>query len=341
MTATKMTATEMTATDCVQTVPPIQRIDFRPHPVLRGGHLQTFAGFYLPCRPIPYDAEPILVDVSDGDQVAIHDDRPLGWSDCDPSALIIHGLAGCHESRYVAQLAHRLVACNIRTFRMDMRGTGLSRGRAKLPGHAGRTEDVAAALECIATRCPDSSVTMVGFSMGGNVALGTLADAATQPIGNLTRGIAVAPPVDLSRCCNELRTGTKSFYDRYLIQYLVSRWQETGGQLMGPRPRSIYQFDDQITAPLSGFLDAEDYYERSSSGPRLKEITLPTRILAAEDDPVVSCSAIERTERSPSVELFVTESGGHLGYVSSRKDVDNRRWMDRLLEEWVCDPTWT
>ena len=313
----------------------MQQLSFPGHRFFRGGHLQTLAGLYLPAPVVPYQAELILVDVPGGDKIALHDDCPTGWRSSDQAALLLHGLAGCHGSGYMSRIAHRLNQQGVRTFRMDMRGTGAATGLARLPGHAGRTEDAAAAIEVIANHCPESPLTMIGFSMGGNITLSVLADASNAPIGNLQRGIAVCPPVDLSKCCRELRQGTSRLYDRYLIHFLVQRWRATGGEIPGKKPTSIYQFDDEITAPLSGFSDAEDYYAHASSGPRLKEITLPTRILAAEDDPVVAFAASKAAVLSPSVELFHTKTGGHLGYVTHRGVVPGGRWMDWLVTEWV------
>ena len=246
------------------------------------------------------------------------------------------------------RLAERLVCAGVRVFRMDMRGTGAATGKAKLPGHAGRTEDAAEAIRRIAELCPESPLTVVGFSMGGNIALGTLANASGSPIGNLARGIAVSPPVDLSRCCHELRQGLRNFYDKYLVRHLIQRWQDTGGTLPHSRPRSIYEFDDKVTAPLSGYRDAEDYYANASSGPRLTDINLPTRIIAAKDDPVVAYGAIRDAKRSDAVELYVSNSGGHLGFFGGeakrdastsnpREAEDRYRWMDWRIASWILD----
>jgi len=314
-------------------------LEFRPHFLCRGGHLQTLAGFYWPNRVPAYEAKQMLVECGDGDHIALHDDCPATWSDSDLVVLLLHGLAGCHRSEYMVRLAKRLTATGIRVFRMDMRGTGAATGKAKLPGHAGRTEDATAAILRIEEICPQAPLTLVGFSMGGNIALGTLANASAEPIGNLQGGIAVSPPVDLSRCCRELRSGLGNFYDKYLVRHLLLRWKATGGSLYDSNPKSIYEFDDNVTAPSSGYRDAEDYYANCSSGPRLKDISLPTRILAAKDDPVVAFSAIQSATRSSSVELFVTESGGHLGFFGNNREgtVKDRRWMDWQLATWITD----
>ncbi len=312
-------------------------LDFLPHPFVRGGHAQTLAGIYWPTRTPAYGATPVPIQLGDGDQIVLHDDHPPAWMKSEPVVLLMHGLAGCHGSGYMTRIAAKLCQRGVRTYRMDMRGVGAAAGLARLPPHAGRTEDAAAAILRIAELCPDSPLTMVGFSMGGNVALGSLANASERQIGNLVRGIAIAPPVDLSTCCRQLRRGARRLYDQHLSKLLVTHWRRTGGPMNGAAPKSIYQFDEQITAPLSGYRDAEDYYAHASSGPRLQEISLPTRILAARDDPIVSFSTIEQCSRSPYVSLFVTASGGHLGYITNRATVGDRRWLDQQIVDWVCN----
>lgn len=308
---------------------------FQPHPLFRGGHLQTLAGFYSRWTPPPHRARCELLEVSDSDRIAIHDDCPDAWTASDRVVLLVHGLAGCHGSGYMVRLASRLVSNGIRCFRLDMRGTGAAAGRARKPGHAGRTDDLAIAIRYVADECPQAPLTLVGFSMGGNIALGTTVEASHTPIGNLTHCIAISPPVDLSRCCHELRRGTSRFYDQYLVRWMLKLWRQNGGEVPERTPTSIYDFDDRITAPLSGYRDAEDYYAHCSSGPRLREISLPTTILTARDDPMVSYGAIAAADRSESVTLIATDSGGHLGYMSSKRHVDDGRWMDWQLTQWI------
>ncbi len=97
----------------------------------------------------------------------LHDDCPDEWQPRDRVALMIHGLAGCHESGYMQRIAHKLSTRGVRVFRMDLRGCGAGQELASLPYHSGRSEDAVAALEEIAEIAPDSPVTLVGFSLGG------------------------------------------------------------------------------------------------------------------------------------------------------------------------------
>jgi predicted alpha/beta-fold hydrolase len=307
--------------------------------LLSSGHAQTLAGLYLPSHAPPETAEQHWIELADGDHIVLHDDCPAGWSESDRVALLLHGLAGCHASGYMRRVAIKLGARGVRSFRMDMRGLGAALGKARQPAHAGRIEDALAALERITALCPRSSLTLVGFSMGGNIALGALA-SARHSVGILKRGIAVSPPADLAACCRALREGVSRLYDRYLAQFLVRTWTAMGRELNGAVPRSIYEFDQQITAPISGFRNAEDYYEQASCGPRIREIELPTIVLAARDDPMVPVETITQFALSPSVTLYLTHGGGHLGYITSRRHVADGRWLDQQVVHWVCQDQW-
>jgi predicted alpha/beta-fold hydrolase len=103
-----------------------------------------------------------------------------------------------------------------------------------------------------------------------------------------------------------------------------------------PLPDRLLQFDDQFTALACGYCGAKEYYERCSSAPLLKNIEIPTRILVAEDDPVVPIEMFEQWSMSNSVEVIRTTSGGHLGYIDRKID-RHSRWLDRCLASWVSD----
>ena len=164
---------------------------FRPHPLLRGGHFQTLAGFYLTGRPLAYKAQQHRVALADGDQLVLHDDQPADWQPGDRAALLIHGLAGCHQSSYMPRVAAALEERGIRVFRLDLRGCGAGVGLARMPYHGGRSEDAAAALETLTRLCPDSPVALVGFSMGGNIALKLLGELGDGRCGHLDCAVAV------------------------------------------------------------------------------------------------------------------------------------------------------
>src|SRR5262249_20357221 len=116
-----------------EAVPP-----FEPHPLIRGGHLQTIAGRYLPGRRIRLASTDHEIEAGDGDRLSVLESVPPGWNAGDPAALLIHGLAGCARSPYVARVAVRLAGLGARVVRMNLRGAGSGFGLARGFYHSGR-----------------------------------------------------------------------------------------------------------------------------------------------------------------------------------------------------------
>lgn len=310
--------------------------DFVPHPWLRSGNLQTILGSWGSVPP--ERAVRHVVRVSDGDQVVLHDDRPATWRTGERTALLVHGLCGSHRSGYVVRIAARLNACGIRTFRMDMRGCGAGRALASYPYHSGRSDDLAKSLEDIAARCPGSPSVLLAFSLGANAALKLAGECGDRPPGRLTRVIAVCPPIDLAASVRSLERYPARIYDRFFTGELLSQVHasptlgEKAARIFAHhRPTRLVEFDDAFTAPLSGFGTAATYYRRCSAAPLLRHIHVPTTILAAADDPIVPIAPLRAAQHSHAVEVLVTSSGGHLGFIKA----DRGRWMDDLIVQLV------
>jgi predicted alpha/beta-fold hydrolase len=319
---------------------------FEPHPLVRGGHLQTILGAYLPWRRVAYRAAQVRVPLADGDQIVLHDDMPNDWQPGGPAALLLHGLGGCYLSSYMQRCMAKLTSRGCRVFRMDLRGSGAGFPLARHPIHAGRSEDAEAALHAVTELCPGSPVHVVGFSMGANIVLKMAGEfgAATPPA--LASVMAVAPPIDLVECSQNMHRGTNRLYDRRFVRNLLAhvarRQRHVPDALtrpLKPRPRLLVEFDERFTAPLSGFADVNDYYQRASSGPLLRHIAVPTLIVAAATDPIIPVAPYERACYSPTTQLVITPCGGHLGFFG-RPGVDpDRRWLDWRVVDWIAAQT--
>lgn len=317
---------------------------FIPHPLLTGGHLQTLAGFLWPqSRGLrPESAVQHRVPLDDGDQLVLHDGCPGSWRPGDRTALLIHGLAGCHSSPYMRRIAHKLCERGVRTFRLDLRGCGAGAGLARLPYHSGRSADAAAAVEKIGALCPGSPTALVGFSLGGNITLKLLGESAGKLPAHLDRAVAVCPPVNLRACVDSLRFGLARWYDRHFVRLLMHdlacrrRLLPDAPALdRGVRPRGIREFDDAFTAPVSGFETAANYYKQCSAAQFVAQIEVPTLILAAADDPLIPAAIFADLAPTASVQICLTASGGHLGYIGRRNGDPDRHWMDWRIVEWV------
>lgn len=315
---------------------------FRPHPLIPGGHAQTVAGLYDRVKRFPYRAKRHQVVLEDGDALVLHEDSPSRSDPENRIVLLVPGLGGSFRSPFIARIAAKLNVCGFRTFRMDLRGCGAGYRLARLPGHAGRSEDTAAAVRKIAGLYPRSPVTAVGFSMGANMVLKMLGKTGCDPLGHLDSAVGVAPPVDLLTCSERMLRLPYRLYGDAFVSSLMrevkrrSRFVEEIRKIpITPLPKTVMEFDDRFTAPLSGFIDVHDYYEQSSSGPLLAKIELPTLVLAARDDPVIPVSIFQGADFSSSTEVLITDHGGHVGYLGVAGVDADRRWMDWRIVDWI------
>jgi uncharacterized protein len=321
-------------------------LPFEPHPLLFGGHAQTLAGAYLPGRIYRYRAWQHRVTLDDGDQLVLHDDCPAAWRDGDPTVMLIHGLGGTYRSGYMQRLAGRFRDHGVRAFRLDLRGAGAGEWLARLPYHGGRSDDAAAALQFIARICPASPTTLVGFSLGGNIALKLLGEVGTGACGNLVAGIAVSPPVELVTCCHRMLERDNRMYDRRFVEVLLRQHRrrlrlvpDTPPMPFKVKPKTLLELDDCFTGPINGFGDAATYYRECSSARFVPGIRKPTLILTAADDPIIPAEMFNRLHLPQSVELHIAPGGGHLGFISRRGRDPDRRWLDWRVVEWVLRAT--
>jgi predicted alpha/beta-fold hydrolase len=308
---------------------------FRPLGWLRGGHAQTLAGFWMPGRREPYEAQKHRVQLDDGDCVILHDDFPEDWQPAGPVALLLPGLCGSYKSAYMVRIAAKLKRSGVRVFRMDQRGCGAGRGLCRRPYHAGLTGDVTECLNAIDILCPGSPVSLVGFSMGGNLALMLAGENRPENVHSV---LAFSPPIKLSAAAAAFERPCNCFYNRYFVKWMSG---VTADLLPGyPRPDfpflTVNELNEFFLTRVWQFGSLERYYNRASAIRFLPSIQVPTLIVTAADDPIVPVQSFSRARFSRITKLVVTERGGHLGFIGKTNPHDpDRRWMDWRVVDWV------
>lgn len=318
---------------------------FVPARGLASPNLQTVtASLFTGGQPLPNTTERHL-RLDDGDLLVVHDDAPKAWERGDHVALLLHGLGGSHRSGYMLRIAGKLNQLGVRTFRLDHRGCGAGNNLARRPYHAGRIDDIAAAVALIDRLAPGSPISIAGFSISGNMLLRYLGEFADNLPFSLFRAVAVCPPVDLHHCASKLaQSASGQRYDWYFTRKLISQiaespqWDDALPIARARRPpRRLYDFDELYTAPASGFASADEYYSTASAAPVIPRIRVHTTILAAIDDPVVCSDPLTRLKLPANVRLCLTQHGGHLGFIG-RPGIDpDRRWMDWRVIEWLLE----
>jgi len=254
--------------------------------------------------------------------------------------VILHGLEGSSSSHYVRALAHNLEAAGICSVVMHQRGCGGEPNRLARFYHAGETDDLRFVLERCRRRRPGGRLYAIGFSLGGNMLLKWLGESGDAL---LDAAAAVSVPFRLDYGARRLEKGVSRLYQAYLVRGMkrsVARKRRRMTHPVDPRElaacRTFEQIDTTLTAPLHGFRDAWDYYERSSCRQFLAGIETPTLVVHALDDPFMTpAAAPEAAELGPGITLELSEHGGHCGFVAGAVPLRPQYWLDRRLPAYI------
>jgi len=241
-----------------------------------------------------------------------------------PALVLVHGLEGNAQTPAMQGLARRALDAGMHAVRMNMRNCGGTDALSTSLYHSGLSGDVDVLVRALLRDCGVKRVGVVGYSMGGNMVLKLAGEWGARPPAGVLGVAAVCPAVDLGLCADLLHLPRNRAYEMYFLAGLVRRYwrkQQQHPDLYGtqlpPWPESLRQWDDQVTAPHSGFSGVDDYYARASARPVLENITVPTLVLHAQDDPFVQLSGTTHAALNgqPHITLVEPPHGGHCGFL--------------------------
>ena len=312
---------------------------FRPAFWLPGAHLQTIVPTLLPGPSLTPAAEARLVEVDPGSQIQVLISRPTRAP--RGTLILVHGLGGNAESGYMRRTASMALQKGWITLRVNLRNCGGTEALARTLYNAGQSGDAGRVLEAIDAWGLPRPYALVGFSLGGNLALryaGLAGDGcrADEIIG-------VNPPVDLEACVRCLEESRNAFYHHFFTWKLLRMLRRIRRHraTIGPPPRlgairTLRRFDTLYTAPDGGFSSAEDYYLRASAGPHLGKITVPALILSSLNDPLIPPRMFSVHGRGGAMLRFMhPPKGGHVGYWQSGSP---RFWAGEAILDYLERP---
>ena len=317
---------------------------FEPRRGLTNGHLQTIVGNYLPrpVYPCVSVAETVEVDAADGSRVLCHCDwQPDAVRADRLTVLLVHGLEGSSESRYIKGIAARAWTAGCNVIRMNMRNCGNTDELTPTLYHSGLSGDVGAVILHYAEQFGLERVALVGYSMGGNLVLklaGEWGDRAP-----LCAVAAVCPAIDLAAGSDALHEPVNRIYEWRFLRGLLRRFRRKAALYpqiydveIGSGVRSLRQFDDKIVARYCGFRDADDYYYRAAGARVVDRIAVPTLIIRAFDDPFVRLTTETRAAllANEKILLVETEHGGHCAYLS-RDSGNDIHWAEATVMRYL------
>ena len=141
--------------------------------------------------------------------------------------------------------------------------------------------------------------------------------------------VAISVPYDLARGSRHIARGFSRVYEAHFLRSLRRKVHAKLDAYPDLVPaerlasvRTLYDFDDVVTAPVHGFRDAADYYAQSSALRWIAGVRVPTLLLSAVDDPFLPAAVLDEVRavaaRNPSLHVEFVARGGHVGFVSGR-----------------------
>ncbi|MFT3734047.1 MAG: hydrolase [Rhodocyclaceae bacterium] len=238
-----------------------------------------------------------------------------------PLVVLFHGLEGSSNSHYARALMRAVAARGWNGVVVHFRGCSGEPNRLGRAYHSGDADEVDWIIRKLAGGFKNVPIYAVGVSLGGNALLcwlGTRCESAFQIV---TKAAAISAPLDLTAAGMHLGKGFNKVYTRHFLKTMrrnaalkAQKYPELFDTQRAAKAKTLFDFDDAYTAPVHGYRNVHDYWERASSKRLLTQITVPTLVLNAKNDPFMP----RKREVSPVVTLEQPDQGGHVGFVTGR-----------------------
>ncbi|MBM4327534.1 MAG: alpha/beta fold hydrolase [Deltaproteobacteria bacterium] len=305
-------------------MPVVSHSSYVPPKLFANAHAQTiFPSLLRRVRGIQYVRE--RIDTPDGDFVDV-DTSKVGAAQ---AAILLHGLEGDSSRAYMRGMARALNKRGWDALAFNFRGCSGESNRTLRFYHSGETGDLQTVISYVTRTGAYARLALVGFSLGGNVILKYLGERGRELSGQIWKAVVFSVPCDLASCSLKLGEPGNRIYMRRFLRMLrakVRMKMELMPHLINDqgyeRIKNFKEYDDRYTAPMFGFRDAYDYWEKASSKPLLRKIVVPTLIVNAADDPFLAdpCYPEEEARDNPALFLEVPEKGGHVGFVAFNRE---------------------
>lgn len=237
-----------------------------------------------------------------------------------PFVVLFHGLEGSSDSHYARALMAALAVRGWSGAVPHFRGCSGELNLAPRFYHSGDANEVDWIVRRLRPRATGKFYA-TGVSLGGNALLRWLGESQHQA-ELVDAACAVSAPLDLARGGQSLSSGLNMIYTRMFLQSLKPKCLAKLDQFPGlfdraalMAARDLYAFDNVVTAPLHGYRDTDDYWHRASAKHVLGDITVPTLVLNALNDPFLPGRYLPR-QASKQVTLDYPAHGGHVGFAN-------------------------
>ena len=318
---------------------------FRPPWYLRSGQLQTILAS-IPLRAMGRNevmdaASEITIETPQGVRLqGYHSPRDSG--DAMGFVILLHGWEGSADSTYIACTSKALYQRGYEIFRLNFRDHGSSHHLNQGIFYAVLLEEVFHAVQQIAGMNAEKPIFIVGFSLGGNFALRIARQMCQTPIDNLHQIVAISPVLDPNKATFRI--------DRQpmIRKYFLKKWLQSLQTKQGLFP-DLYDFSemfklntimgvtDKMLDQYSDYTSATEYFKAYSIlDDAIDDLTVPTTIITAADDPIIPVEDFYDLSLNHRTELIIHAHGGHNGFIDG---FFLKSWYEQRLADWFDEST--
>jgi predicted alpha/beta-fold hydrolase len=273
-----------------------------------------------------------IVDCGDGVRLLGYHSPQTGPS--RGLAILLHGWEGSVDASYVLSVGGCLFDAGFDVFRLNFRDHGESYELNRELFHSCRIDEVVGAVQRIIAAHPARRTFLVGHSLGGNFALRVAARARAAGFG-LTKAVAICPVLRPHNTMRALEEGLWIYRE-----YFLRRWRRSLLAKAACFPE-LYEFGDLRRFPTltattaffvthyTSFADLDAYLNGYAiTGDALRGLDVPSRLIAAADDPVIPIDDLRDVATSDALRITVYPHGGHCAFL---EDYRLRSWTDRAV----------
>lgn len=317
-------------------MPILKSKEYNPSFIFKYHHFSTiYPSLFRQVSEIKYQRERITTPDNDF--------LDLDWSRVGGDRIVVtlHGLEGSSDSQYILGMNRIFNHHNWDAVTLNFRGCSGEMNLLRRGYHSGETTDLDFVIKTIFEKYNYEEMVLIGFSLGGNVALKYTGEKGKNINPKIKKVVGVSTPVDLAGCSAEIEKPHNYIYLRRFLKSLKEKFKlkrHLYPDLDAEKilaSKTFGEFDGNFTAPVHGFASANDYWEKCSSRNFFDNLAIPTLLINAKDDSFLSdlCYPLEAAKSNPYLHLLTPKYGGHVGFPQSHSK--GFYWSEEQVFEFI------
>ncbi len=306
--------------------------DYRPPFYQYNGHLQTILPSFRKVKGLFYQRE--RIETPDNDFL------DLDWVYNNSKKLVVltHGFEGDSTRPYIkgmakmfSKLGWDVLAWNCRTCSGEM-------NRAFQMYNHGNIDDIETVVNHAASHPQYDEITLVGFSMGGNISLKYAALRAHKLVKSV---VAFSAPLDMKSSTEVLGVKKNWLYrlnfEKKLQPKLAQKIALFPDKLT---PEDITQKDWEkqlytYFCKINGYANLETFYTVGSALNFIPQIKIPALIIQAQNDPLLTPECFPHDLAAAHAYIFFEApmQGGHCGFTLSGDK--HHSWAEHRAKDFI------